>query len=235
MTASDERGASSNPERRKRGPRDFIWGIVGFAFAASLLLSVLSMSHYTDIVKAGVLTHILTEETAELVLDDEGVLESVNMTIDFTIVNPSPISVKAWVISYKGWVRDLPLELGVDRTRWRIDGSITLNGTEQRYYPVFVATYSFDSPNNLIIPPHSNATITRNILLNHADYPEIMAGFEDIFNYSTGKGLELQWLHYTSAVMFIVDVNMDGLSQDVNLIRRFDGVDITPGVGGAGR
>jgi len=219
--------------RTRIRPRSVVWALVTVFFAMSLILSALSAANYTEIVRAKVLAHVITEHSALIELDDMGVPESVNMAVDFTFVNPSRKEIRVWVLSYKSWVRDLPMDLGIDTSRWRIDGELMVNGTEQSYFPMFVATYSFDDP-KLFIPPESNMTITRHISLNRTNYPDIMAGFTDIYNNTPNADDGMEWVHYTSAIMFIQSKGLDSFSRNSDLIRRFDGVDITPGVGGAG-
>ncbi len=223
----------ASPENDGLTPRKDRWrsgaqALVAVAFIISLILATISAANYTEIVKAKALTEVITHDSASIEYDALGKPESVNMTVNFTIFNPGGKSVRVWILTYKAWVRDLPGELGLDDSR--DGGAIIVNGTEQLYFPVFVATFSFDSP-KIIVPPESNLTLTRNIILNRTNYPDIMDDFTGINEYYAGVGLELEWTHYTSAILFI---EIEGLtSGEIDLIRRFEGIDITPGVGGA--
>ncbi len=214
-------------------PKGRVWTIITVAFAVCLVLSFMTAANYTEIAKAKVLTHVITEHNAAISLDSHGNPESVNMTIDFTIVNPSEKPVRAWILTYKSWVRDIPKEMGLDDSRWRVDGTLTINETKMSFFPVFVATYSFDSP-KMVIEPESNLTITKHLTLNYSNYPDIMSSVASIYNQTLGLGESLEWVHYTSAILFIDEANLDSMFSNADLIRRFDGYDITPGVGGVG-
>jgi hypothetical protein len=236
MKTTDElegRSLSASFFEKLSKPKGKLWIIITAIFAICLALSFITAANYTEIAKAKVLTHVITEHSAALFLDSNGNLESVNMTVDFTIVNPSGKPVRAWILTYKSWVRDLPMEMGLDDSRWRVDGTLMVNGTEMSFFPVFVATYSFDSP-KIVILPESNSTITRHITLNYSNYPDIMSSVASIYNQTRGLEASLEWVHYTSAILFIDEANLDSLFSNADLIRRFDGYDITPGVGGAG-
>ena len=209
------------------------WGIIAVMFSVSLVLSVFTAQNYTEVAKARILADISTEAVPDLKYDSLGNLESVNMSVHFTIINPSQKELRVWILNYKGWLRDMPLEDDVDTSRWRIDGKLTVNDTEQRYYPVFVASYSFDNP-VITIGPESNKTITKYLELNWTIDSTIMETVIEIYNYSNGQGLE--WYDYSSAVIFIQDIPpYSGPNKDANVIRRFLGFDLTPGVGGVGR
>jgi hypothetical protein len=219
---------------KRPGPRQIVWTIITIVFIASLILSVFAAGNYTEIARAKILTYVATDETATLAFDNSGNLESVNLTLEFTIVNPSHKELRTWILTYKGWLRDISLEDKTDTSRWMIDGRLEENGTLKRYYPVFVTSYALDNP-QVIVPPMSNITITRYIEVNESNYPDILSNIGSIYNHSAALGNELEWLHYTSAIIFIQDMpSFSGVNNDANLIRRFDGVDITPGVGGAG-
>jgi hypothetical protein len=236
MKTTDEQEGRNLPApffEKLSKPKGRVWAIITSVFAICLALSFITAANYTEIAKAKVLTHVITEHSAALILDSHGNLESVNMTIDFTIVNPSGKPVRAWILSYKSWVRDLPMEMGLDDSRWRVDGTLISNGTEMSFFPVFVATYSFDSP-KILISPESNITITRHITLDYSNYPDIMSSVASIYNQTQNLEEKLEWVHYTSAILFIDETNLDSLTSNADLIRRFDGYDITPGVGGAG-
>ena len=82
----------------------------------------------------------------------------------------------------------------------------------------------------------SNITITRYLEIDNGNYPDILSNIACIHNQTSALGIELEWLHYTSSILFIQGIPpYSGVNHNANLIKRFDGVDITPGVGGAGR
>jgi len=219
---------------KRPGPRRIVWTLISIFFIISLVLSLFAASNYTEIARASVLSYVATDETAMLAFDSSGDLESVNMTLKFTIVNPSQKELRTWILTYKGWLRDIPMEEGTDTSRWRVDGNIETNGTQMRYYPVFVTTYALDNP-QVIVPALSNVTITRYLEIDQSNYPDILSNIASIYNHSADTGVALEWLHYTSAILFIQGIpQFSGANNDANLIRRFDGVDITPGIGGAG-
>ena len=225
--------APNRPFKRP-GPRQIVWLIITAMCIISLIFSVLAAQNYTEVTKASILSYVVTEENATLTYDTAGNLESVNMSLDFTIVNPSMKELKTWIFVYKGWVRDLPLENGIDTSRQRVDGTIYKNGSEQSYYPVFRASFSFENP-SYIVPARSNLTLTCYIILNQSNYPEIFGNLEEIYNYSASVGHELEWMHYTSSFLYIRDVPpFAGPDNTANLVRKFEGTDITPGGGGAG-
>jgi hypothetical protein len=229
MTENAARMASKRP-----GPRQIAWILISILFIISLVLSVLAASNYTEIAKASVLTYVATDETISLDFNNSGNLESVNLTLKFTIVNPSHKELRAWILTYKGWLRDIPMEDGTDTSRWMVDGRLETNGTWMKYYPVFVVSYSFDNP-AVVVPPMSNVTIIRYLEVNQGNYPDILSNIATIYNYTTSFENELEWLHYTSAILFIQSIpQFSGTNNDADLIRRFDGADITPGVGRAG-
>ncbi|MDD4308632.1 MAG: hypothetical protein PHU53_07500 [Thermoplasmata archaeon] len=227
---------SDEPERRlftRPNKRRAVWAIIIAIFLISLAFSVLAAQNYTEVAKAKSLTFVVAEADPVLTFANNGSLESVNMTLDFTAVNPSGKELRLWVLTYKGWVRDLPLEEGIDNSRWMVDGNLYSDGTEKRYYPIFAAPFSFDNP-SILIPPNSNVTVTKSIILNTTNYPDILANFWEIWNYTDAIGLELEWMHYTSTILFIQDVpQFSGADQIANTIKIYDGIDITPGVGGA--
>ena len=209
------------------------WVIIVVMFSTSLVLSAFTAYNYTEIAKARILADIYTETTPELKYDSAGNLESVNMTIQFTVKNPSQKELRVWILNYKGWLRDLPLEDGADTSRWMIDGKLPVNDTEQRYYPVFSASYSFDTP-VIIVEPESDTVITKYLELNWTVDSTIMETVVKIHNYSNGQNLE--WYDFSSAIIFIHDIpQYSGPDNDANLIRRYLGFDLTPGVGGVGR
>jgi len=219
-------------QRKEIKSRRLAWTVVIVIFLASAILSMVTIGNYTEIAKAKILTSVATEETVSIGIGNGGELESVNLTLRFTIDNPSQKAIKPWILTYKGWVRDMPLEDGVDTERWRIDGSVSVNGSEREYYPVFVASYNFDSP-QIIIEGLSNVTITKYLEINGTNYPDIFKNLAEIYNYTNGQ--ELEWMHYSYSLVFIVDVPPNsGPNHDANLIRRYEGFDITPGVGGVG-
>jgi hypothetical protein len=219
---------------RRTRLRQAAWAVLSAIFVVSLVLSVFATSSYTEIAKASILSYVATDDSAAFEFGDNGTMESVNMTISFTIVNPSREELRVWILTYKGWLRDCAMEDGTDTSRWRVDGRVESDGTVMRYYPVFVAAYSFDAP-QVIVPPKSNMTVTRHIEVNKENYPDILANIADIRNYSDSLGKDPEWLHYTTAILFIESVpSFSGPNHDANLIRRFDGWDITPGVEGAG-
>ncbi|MDO9537001.1 MAG: hypothetical protein Q7J68_01620 [Thermoplasmata archaeon] len=231
---SDEATELKTQAVRCFGPRKIVWSIVAVICVISLIFSAMAGFNYTELVKAKVLTYVTTDEIVTLAFDSSGYLESVNLTLNFNMVNPSQKDIKAWIITYKGWVRDIPYEDGTDRSRWRVDGTILVNGTDQAFFPVFASSYSFDNP-AIIIPGNSNFSVTRYIILNRTNYPDIMAGVESILNQTTVNGTDLEWMHYTSAILLINDIPpYSGPNKDANVIRRIYGVDITPGIGGAG-
>ena len=211
------------------------WAFMTILFSISLILSVLTAHNYTEIAKARILADISTDVIPDLKYDSLGNLESVNMTVEFTIINPSQKALKVWILNYKGWLRDLPMEDGTDISRWMIDGKMTIGDTEQSYYPVFVASYSFDVP-AIIVEPQSNTTITKYLELNQTVDPTIMETVVSIYNYSIANGHDIEWYDYSSAIIFIQDIpQYSGPNKDANVIRRFLGFDLTPGVGGVGR
>ena len=204
-------------------------------FSISLILSVLTAHNYTESAKARLLADIYTEAIPDLKFDSLGNLESVNMSIQFTINNPSQKELKVWILNYKGWLRDLSLEDGTDTSRWMIDGTIVVNDTEQRYYPVFVASYSFDTP-AIIVESESSITITKYLELSWTVDSTIMKTVMNIYNYSIANGQNPEWYDFSSAILFIQDIPpYSGPNKDANVIRRFLGFDLTPGVGGVGR
>jgi hypothetical protein len=236
MTGSEAAAEGAAPgNRRHFNARRSAWAAVALIFAVSLVLSAMTVLNYAEIAKAAVLTEVVTEQAALLHYNASGGLESVEMVLDFTIANPSGKELKAWIITYKGWVRDLPAEQGVDNSRWRVDGQLIVNDTEQVYFPVFATSYSFDQP-DVPVPPNSNITLSKRLFMNRSEYPDIMEGFEAILDQTSGQGLELEWLSYTAATILIRDIpSYSGPNHDANVIKRYEGIDITPGVGGAGR
>ena len=213
--------------------KKLVWAFIGILVAISLILSVITAYNYTEIAKARILADISTEALPDVKYDSAGNMESVNMSVQFTINNPSQKELKIWILNYKGWLRDLPLEDNPSLSRWMIDGKLPVNDTEQRYYPVFVASYSFDVP-AILVEPESSIIITRYIELNWTVDFTIMKTVSDIYNYSNGENLE--WYDYSSAIIFIQDIpSYSGPDNDANVIRRYLGIDLTPGVGGVGR
>lgn len=228
MSDEPERQLFSRPNKRLA-----VWAIIIAIFLISLAFSVPAAQNYTEIAKAKSLTVVATEANPVLTFGANGSLESVNMTLDFTVVNPSGKELRLWVLTYKGWVRDLPLEEDADNSRWMVDGNLYIDSTEKKFYPVFAAPFSFDNP-RILVPPNSNVTVTKSIILNGTNYPDILANIWDIWNYTDAIGLELEWMHYTSTILFIEDVpQFSGADQIANTIKIYDGIDITPGVGGA--
>jgi hypothetical protein len=219
---------------KRPGPRQIVWAIITMIFIISLVFSVLAVQNYTEIARAKILSYVATDETETLAFDSSGSLESVNLTLQFTIVNPSHKELKIWVLTYKSWLRDISMEDGTDTSRWRVDGRLDTGGAQRRYYPVFATSYSFDNP-AVIVPPMSNMTIIRYLEVNQGNYPDILSNIASINNYTSALGKDIEWLHYTSAILFTQGMpQSSGINHDADLIRRFDGVDITPGVGGAG-
>ncbi len=229
MTADE----GETPAARRISGRRLAWILVSVMCSASLVLSAFSVDSYTDIAEAKILSYVETGETVTLGFDGGGSLESVNLTIGFRVVNPSDREIRAWIFTYKGWVRDLPMEDGTDTSRWMVDGRLDFNGTEMRYYPVFVSTYSMDYP-PVIVPANSEITVTRQIEVNSGNYPDILADIAKIWSYAEANGHELEWLHFTSAILFVEGIpQFSGPNNDANLIKRYEGFDLTPGVGGA--
>jgi len=226
------------PDNRADNPRfsgkRLAWVLISLVCGISLALSAFSADNYMDIAKAKILSYVETTETTALQFDVNGSLSSVNLTLEFRIVNPSDKELRTWILTYKGWLRDTPMEDGTDTSRWMIDGRLEYNGTEMRFYPVFVTTYSLDNP-SVIVPARSEITVTRWLDVNRGNYPDIMSNMADIYNHTASGGQELEWMHYTSSILFIQGIEQyAGPNHDANLIRRFEGIDLTPGVGGAG-
>jgi len=222
------------PPRWNLSGKRLAWAVACVLCAASLILSAFTASSYTEIAKAKVLSYVSTTETAELVFDTGGAVAAVNLTLDFRVVNPSGRELRAWILTYKGWLRDTPMEDGTDMSRWRIDGTLDYTGTVMKYYPVFVTTYALDNP-PVTVPAHSEVTVTRWVRVDWQSYPDIMATISQIYNHTVAGGGEPEWLHYTSAILFIQGIpQYVGPSHDANVIRRYEGFDLTPGVGGAG-
>lgn len=225
--------ADEAPKARRRfGTRQALWATAAAVLAATLILSGMTVRNYTEVVKAKVLTEAVTIETPELTYDAFGALEAVSIRLELTITNPSAKELKAWIFTYKAWARDLETEQGAATGRLLQDGEVDVNGTEMLFFPVFVATFSFDNP-QMPVPPHSNITISRSVNLTRSQDPAGVAELESILDYAGSAGLELEWLHYSSVLLMITDIPpYSGMNNDANLIRRFEGADITPGSGG---
>ena len=214
--------------------RQFVWASLTVIFSISLILSFTTAYNYTEIAKARILANLSIDTTPQLIYDHAGDLEKVNLTIEFTVNNPSQKVLKIWILNYKGWIRDMPLEDGVDNSRWMIDGNIFVNEIEQRYYPIFTASYSFDSP-EILVQPESSLTVTKYLELSMEIDSTIMSNFISIHNYANNIGQEIEWYTYSSGIIFINDIPpYSGPNHTANLIRRYVGFDLTPGVGGVG-
>ena len=214
--------------------KQLAWASLTVIFSISLILSFTTAYNYTEIAKARILADLSIDAIPNLIYDDTGSLEKVNLTIEFTVNNPSQKVLKIWILNFKGWIRDLPLEHGVDNSRWMIDGSILVNGIEQRYYPIFTASYSFDSP-EILVQSNSNLTITQYLELSMEIDSTIMSNFISIHDYAASIDQEIEWYSYSSGIIFINDIPAySGPDNTANLIRRYVGFDLTPGVGGVG-
>ena len=214
--------------------RKLVWSIVTILFSISLVLSLTTAYNYTEIAKARVLLDFSTTTSFAIEEDAGGRLERVNLTIEFSIVNPSQKELRVWILNYKGWLRDLSMEDGTDTSRWTVDGKLPTEDGEQRYYPVFAASYSFDNP-QVFVAPGESVTITKYLVLDSQADVSIMQNAASIYNYSKSTGNDAEWLDYSSAIVFITDIEpYSGQDKDANLIRRFNGYDLTPEVGGIG-
>ena len=214
--------------------KQLAWALLTIIFSISLILSFTTAYNYTEIAKARILTDLSIHSTPMLTYDNSGALEKVNITIEFTVNNPSQKVLKIWILNYKAWIRDMQLEDGVDTSRWMIDGNLFVNEIEQRFYPVFTASYSFDSP-EILVQPESNLTVTKYLELSMEIDFTIMSNFINIYNYTTDIGQEIEWYSYSSGIIFINDIPAySGPDNTANLIRRYVGFDLTPGVGGVG-
>ncbi|MFO7619315.1 MAG: hypothetical protein R6W91_06660 [Thermoplasmata archaeon] len=231
----DETDGNTLRERIRNFPRrKAAWCLITAIFLVSLSFSAMSAQNYTDIAKAKALTYIETSESAAFELDGDGNLERVNITMRFNVVNPSGKDIKVWIITYKNWIRDPALEDGIETDRWMSSGRMTVNGTYQVYYPVITEPFSFDAP-AIIIPAMSNATITRHIALERAEHPDVLADLESIYDYSMETERDIEWMHYSSSILFIEGIPpYSGPDNDANLIRTYEGEDITPGIVGVG-
>lgn len=214
--------------------RQLVWAFLTVIFSITLILSFTTASNYTEIARARILADLSMDFTPVLIYDGAGNLEKVNMTIDFTVNNPSQKTLKIWILNFKAWIRDMPLEDDVDSSRWMIDGEMPVNETVQRYYPIFTASYSFDNP-VILVPPGSNITITRYLELDMDVDSAIMGNLIGILNYTAGIGHGIEWYSYSSCIIFINDIPpYSGPNSNTNVIRRSQGFDLTPGIGGVG-
>lgn len=214
--------------------KQLAWASLTVIFSISLILSFITAYNYTEIAKARILADVSTEAIPHLIYDDAGFLEKVNITIEFTVNNPSQRVLKVWILNYKGWIRDMPLEDGVDDSRWMVDGKLSVNEVEQRYYPIFTTSYSFDSP-DILVQSESSIIITKYLELSMEIDSTIMSNFISIHDYTRAIGQEMEWYLYSSSILFINDIPAySGPDNTANVIRRFQGHDLTPGVGGVG-
>lgn len=214
--------------------KQLVWASLTVIFSISLILSFTTAQNYTEIAKARILAGLSLEATPHMIYDDAGNLETLNVTIEFTVNNPSQKVLKIWILNFKGWIRDMPLEDEVDRSRGMMDGKQQINDIEQRYYPVFVASYSFYNP-EILVEPGSSQTITEYLELSMEIDSTTMSNVISICNYTKDMGQEIEWYSYSSGIIFINDIPpYAGSTNTANVIRRYVGFDLTPGVEGVG-
>jgi len=198
----------------------------------SLVLSGFSITNYTEIAKARILTSFSVQGDPILNHNDSGGLESITLFMNFTINNPSAKELRVWILTFKAWLRDYPLESGLDHSRQDVDISFHSNDSIHWYYSIPFATYSYDQP-MVILGAGENITLTEVMKINQTSDPDVVADIEGLLNSTNDAGNEPEWVTYGSAILFIQGVpSYSGPEKDANVIRLSQGMDLSVMNGG---
>jgi hypothetical protein len=208
------------------------WTAVTVFFVISLFFSVLTVDNYQDIARAKALTFFTTETKTLLSYDGNGALESLGLHLNMTVHNPSGKELRLWLVGYKVWLRDWPMEDGMETGRRTVDGDLVVDNATRFYYPVFSTSFSFGTE-DLIAPSHTDLVVTRTLQLNESVDENIMQNAREILAHANATGRNAEWYEHAMVRIFI-QVNGDvteGQSTDF-LIMRTLGRDLTPGSAG---
>jgi hypothetical protein len=223
---------SERARPRRIGARQAGWAAVAAILALALALSATTVANYTEIARAKVFAAVEIAREPAFAFDGAGGLESVSIRLTMTFCNPSGKELRAWIVTCKGWIRDIPAEQGNDTSRAALDDRVIINGTAAYFFPVFAESFSFDNP-RFLVPPRSNVTVTRWVNATASAEPELLAGLEAILSHAGANGREAEWHHCASSIIMITDIPpYSGMNNDANLIRRFEGTDISQTRGG---
>jgi hypothetical protein len=221
---------SPSPKTLKRA----CWATVTAVFLLSLCFSALTVSNYRDMARANALIIFTTETTTILSHDADGTLDSLELGLDMTVRNPSGKELRLWVVGYKAWLRDWPMEDGVETGRRTVDGDLVVANSTRFYYPVFSTTFPFGTE-EVMVPPHADLVVTRSLRLNDSVNEDIIHNVREILAYANATGRATEWYEHATARLFIQtsgDVT-EAQSTDL-LIMRTLGRDLTPGSAGVG-
>jgi hypothetical protein len=176
------------------------WAILVAVGIVTAGLSYLAVRNYSEVVETRILTAV-SFDASMVPRYEASNLTGLTLEISLLVENPGDREVRVWTIGYRGWIRDLPVEMGVNWSRGGVDATVYPGGeTKWRYYPVF--TFSWIPEVHGIVVPAS--TSERVVVLNktfvRSDSPETFDSLDEIYAYTTG---EAEWRSYCFVVLFV--------------------------------
>jgi len=122
----------------KASPRKRIAVVsLAVALAVSGIFSVGTAVNYSDLVESRILTEVALDVAITPSYEGANVT-SLELEVSLVVHNPGGKPMQLNVVTYQGWIRDVPAEDGLAPERMRDEGQVRLeDGSRMLFYPVF--------------------------------------------------------------------------------------------------
>jgi hypothetical protein len=224
------------PRASDRVVRSALWIVFWIASAAVVFVAVASVANYTSIVVARSTVYVVPEFAVSYSgLGSDGRLTpegSVTVDVTARIENPSERTLRFYLVAYSGWIRDGPVEAGLNESRRLADDLLIGPEGEAWFYRVFGESSEVTLDPVL---PRSNRAFTFTFTANAPTGAARFAVVRNITDFAIAQGgtaESVAWNQYLYVVLSIDGVpeptspTAPAYLRDIRRIERAVGVNI---------